>query len=324
MTFCFLSILKFTVPVPSPNSLPSSNNYFCYNKPECGPSTWGPVCSTGNEKRQSPINLSVDPRCNSTLYPNSELSFSKAYYKTQKYFFIRNNGHTVQIQLNEDATSKLSFTGTGLKGSYVLSQIHFHWGLEDEIGSEHTVNNIQFPAEIHLVHYSSAYRSLDLALEDDNSEALAVLGIFLQVSQTNTTYVSSPEEKLSFQSLFRGIKTIGSRNSSDANPSAFRQVKKPLRVIDLLPLTNSSSGNNNFIFRYAGSLTTPNCLEKVVWSIFNTMKYVSPSQLRILRNLQNSNGDFVGNNFRPIQPLAGRKVRYYSVDPNEFMLKGST
>jgi hypothetical protein len=46
---------------------------------------------------------------------------------------------SVQVQLTEDLTSKLVMDGDGLKGAYVFSQFHFHWGSKDDKGSEHTV-----------------------------------------------------------------------------------------------------------------------------------------------------------------------------------------
>jgi len=48
----------------------------------------------------------------------------------------------VQVQLNDDLSSKLMVDGDGLKGSYVFSQFHFHWGSHDDVGSEHLVNGV--------------------------------------------------------------------------------------------------------------------------------------------------------------------------------------
>ena len=35
---------------------------------------------------------------------------------------------------------KPSFTGGGFNDTYVYQQLHFHWGANDSVGSEHTVN----------------------------------------------------------------------------------------------------------------------------------------------------------------------------------------
>ena len=46
-------------------------------------------------------------------------------------------------------------SGGGLGGSYLFSQLHFHWGDSSSIGSEHHINGEVFPLEIHMVHYNS-------------------------------------------------------------------------------------------------------------------------------------------------------------------------
>ena len=52
-----------------------------------------------------------------------------------------NNGHSVQFTLDNPGNQVLS--GGPLNGTYVLLQLHFHWGSEDCVGSEHTVNGKQ-------------------------------------------------------------------------------------------------------------------------------------------------------------------------------------
>ena len=46
-------------------------------------------------------------------------------------------------------------SGSLLEGSYKLLQLHFHWGDIDSMGSEHTINRVRFPMEVHLVHISN-------------------------------------------------------------------------------------------------------------------------------------------------------------------------
>ena len=38
--------------------------------------------------------------------------------------------------------------GGPLKNRYVLEQFHFHWGDTDDCGSEHTINNCPYSAEV--------------------------------------------------------------------------------------------------------------------------------------------------------------------------------
>lgn len=77
---------------------------------------------------------------------------------------------------------------------------------------------------------------------------------------------------------------------------------------DFLPPTSRL----NRFYRYFGSLTTPTCDEVVVWTVFADPIEVSNEQLAALRNAkyyaQDASGQMV-NNYRPLQPLAGRRVR---------------
>ncbi|XP_041349284.1 putative carbonic anhydrase 3 [Gigantopelta aegis] len=95
---------------------------------------------------------------------------------------------------------------------------------------------------------------------------------------------------------------------------------------------DSSSSINGFVlgdvlpsnlteyYRYYGSLTTPDCNEAVVWTIFRETIKISSEQLMKFRGLLTSH--MVGteyeplvNNYRPVQDIGDRKV--YFADSND-------
>ena len=49
-----------------------------------------------------------------------------------------NNGHSDQDEPLTIGNSTMN--GGPLDGDYVLVQLHFHWGANDSVGSEHTVS----------------------------------------------------------------------------------------------------------------------------------------------------------------------------------------
>jgi carbonic anhydrase len=55
-------------------------------------------------------------------------------------------------------------------------------------------------------------------------------------------------------------------------------------------------------FTYPGSLTTPPCSETVTWIVLKPWAELSPEQFESFRRI-------LGNDFRPIQPTAGRTLR---------------
>jgi len=77
---------------------------------------------------------------------------------------------------------------------------------------------------------------------------------------------------------------------------------------DLFPLDLSE------YYRYLGSLTTPACFESVTWTVFNRVIFISERQAEILSTStyeykkDAEKNRVIENNFRPIQPLNGRRV----------------
>ena len=74
---------------------------------------------------------------------------------------------------------------------YCFDSLHFHWGVDDEHGSEHTINNKSYPLELHLVHYSCDWYMIGGALYDyargevaqkyDDDNVLAVIGVLFEI-----------------------------------------------------------------------------------------------------------------------------------------------
>lgn len=51
---------------------------------------------------------------------------------------------------------------------YRLAGMHFHWGENDRIGSETTINNETFPLESHIVFYNVKYSNYSMARKSEN------------------------------------------------------------------------------------------------------------------------------------------------------------
>ena len=62
---------------------------------------------------------------------------------------------------------------------------------------------------------------------------------------------------------------------------------------------------------YLGSLTTPPCHQVVHWINFLTPINISTTQLEAFQDIDNEDEEPLMDNFRPIQPLNGRKVVFY-------------
>ena len=48
---------------------------------------------------------------------------------------------------------------------YRLIQAHWHWGVNNSVGSEHVVDGARYPLEVHMVHYNEKYQDKDEAFQ---------------------------------------------------------------------------------------------------------------------------------------------------------------
>jgi len=55
--------------------------------------------------------------------------------------------HAVRVSLLNN-NNAVGIKGGGLSGFYKLEQFHFHWGTENEVGSEHLVDGHAYPMEV--------------------------------------------------------------------------------------------------------------------------------------------------------------------------------
>ena len=213
--------------------------------------------------------------------------------------------------------------------------MHFHWGLDDEHGSEHTLNGKRYPLEVHLVHYScdfytssqaqQAYlnREHNESLHYDDNHVLAVIAVIFEIGEANDVL----EEILKFRFISFSVYFIEFIRSeckllffyfSDVIMGGIREYHAPeddygthllqlyysdFDMIGLLPTDTAMIG-------YQGSLTTPPCYETVQWHIMKNTMTVSEEQMIKFRLLQQSNNmnDTLAPNYRPLQKLNHRKI----------------
>lgn len=180
------------------------------------------------------------------------------YYKSSKET-VAYLGHTVQVDY--DSGSQVQFDDK----LYNFKQFHFH------TPSEHHVDGITYPLEMHLVHTCAQHdESLD-------KPQYLVIAVFFKEGDENEflkEFLSEiPEEEGEVWEL-------------------------PDKFIDVDDLLHEEV--NDFYF-YLGSLTTPPFTESVNWSILKKIYEASPAQIEKLNRLE-------GNNARHIQAVYDRKV----------------
>ncbi|XP_022910541.1 carbonic anhydrase-like [Onthophagus taurus] len=243
-----------------------------------GPSHWGERYHQCAGKHQSPINIEEHNVELVTLLPIIYKNFDIPPERTT----LTNNGHTVV--LNISTTEKPTITGGPLIGHYEFAQLHFHWGSNDEEGSENTINNSSFPMEMHMVFFSSSYGSMSEAVY--HPDGVCVLAfLFSKSDEINRLY--SP--------LIEALPHVN-------------DVDTKIEMENLPGFDDLLINNRSTYFTYSGSLTTPPCSEVVTWIEYRSTIPLAHSQLEEFRKLNSPHGK-LSHNFRPTQPLHGRAIR---------------
>ena len=158
----------------------------------------------------------------------------------------------------------LAFTGAELKDEYIFQQLHFHWGDNSKIGSEHRIKNVTFPLEMHLVHYNSKYGDFGSSVQ--HPDGLVVLSVLFKIAPYDNKHIQP------IMDASRKLTMPGSKTDEDDFIESL-----DLRLERLIP------ANTESYFTYFGSLTTPPCSEVVTWIIFADILGVSEEQMNQFR-----------------------------------------
>ncbi|KAM9425924.1 carbonic anhydrase 4-like [Pholidichthys leucotaenia] len=275
--------IVLAVCVLPPCLLCASDIPWCYHLPSCNDTTWpttiAPMFCNGS--RQSPINIvREDAIANENL---TAFTFVN-YNDTSALDKIENTGRTIKVTLK----SGVKISGGNLTEEYDSLQFHLHWGNGTMVGgSEHTVDGVRYPMELHIVNSKAKFnRNTTLAVGE--SDGLAALGFFIE--EQESTDNSSLMSWMSLTSYLANITESGTSVS----------ITPGFSLDDLL-----HGVNRTMYYRYLGSLTTPNCNEAVVWTVFKQTIKLPKSvidQYSTTVRVGNSSSPLAVNTYRNVQP----------------------
>jgi len=207
-----------------------------------GPEFWSTLdpgwATCGSGTSQSPVSLN-----SSSVSNNNSQKLSFNYSDLGVPVSLQNNGHTLFIDVATNSkgnSSYLTFNGN----KYSLLQFHFHQN------SEHHVDRLSHPIEMHLVHQNSAGDVL-------------VVGVFYD--RVNTEH---------------GNKFL--RQFWNLMPTTESIVLHNIRIKwqQLFLYLNTDS-----YWAYSGSLTTPPCTEGVQWVVIQNPIPISFEQWQLFDSI---------------------------------------
>ncbi|KAF6092606.1 carbonic anhydrase 4 [Phyllostomus discolor] len=177
-----------------------------------------------------------------------------------------------------------SFSGYDKKQKWA-TQLHLHWSRELDAGSEHSLDGERFAMEMHIVHKKENPKEAQ-----DSKDEIAVLAFLVEAGPRND----------GFQPLVEVLSAI-------PRPTMSTTMKQSISLLDLLP----EKEKLRHYFRYLGSLTTPSCDEKVVWTVFEEPIQLHQDQiLAFSEKLYYDNQQKLNmtDNVRPLQRRGQRPV----------------
>jgi carbonic anhydrase len=173
---------------------------------------------------------------------------------------VTNLGHTVQVGFGEGLM--VTFDGK----EYEFKQLHFH------TPSEHRIDGITYPMEIHLVHTRPGPKN-------DGPPNYLVVGTFYRMGEAN-------------RFLEEFLDAIPDKEGESAE-------LKEVYFEDGLP--PGFDVNNIHYYHYRGSLTTPPYTESVDWLVVKHVFEASREQILRINEIE-------GNNARRVQALYNRVI----------------
>uniref|UniRef100_A0A672JSG2 Carbonic anhydrase n=1 Tax=Salarias fasciatus TaxID=181472 RepID=A0A672JSG2_SALFA len=215
--------------------------------------------------RQSPINIKTSEATeNPRLKPFTFYGFNRKDVLTK----LENTGRTIKVTI----ASGVGVSGGGLGERYDSLQFHLHWGNGTRVpGSEHTLNGKQFPMELHIVNIKSSLNGdTDAAVRDP--AGLAALGFFIEVRKSSE--VCQPVLQTPCSDISNCWKLLTCYLSRVRWEGQSVDIKQPISLNSLLGGVSLTD-----YFRYNGSLTTPDCNEAVVWTVFKDPIKISWQQV---------------------------------------------
>jgi len=271
---------------------------------------WPTQFAACNGKRQSPININSEAAKLETDV--NDLKFPR--YSEDWPGVIVNTGHALQFNPDTKPSGAgdvprvnkgmLERASDGTSFNYDFLQAHFHWGSHSGQGSEHRIDDVEYPLEMHLVHTLLSFDDdTDEAVDPENCQkngaycGLAVVGILFHVGSENNT-VLDPFVEAALE--------IGAEATYEDQAAVNVSTSIVLKdFIDLVDMDN----NGPAYYYYKGSLTTPGCNEVVNWIVMENTIAISEYQMEAFRTLKYADGAPMVDNYRHPQPVNNRVVK---------------
>lgn len=222
-----------------------------------GPELWHNTFASCNGQRQSPIN--INSSClEKVKYPCDLHLLNVDVRITNVKLQVLDFSITAKLAFDSHRVPLLAGGPLNPQELYSFVSLHCHWGIMDNDGSEHTINQQKMPIECHYIFLNNKYP--DFATATSKPDGLAVVAKFYKIDP-----LAKPIP------LFNGFLI-----PNEKNLDVFEY--KPPYIVTF----SAIFGNGFFNYaHYPGSLTTPPCSESVSWFVILDVGSIRPEQVSI-------------------------------------------
>ena len=249
------------------------------------PNDWGCIYPPAKGTRQSPINVDTSMASRPAALKDNPLKINVSRNHTDVQRIMR-IPHNFAVKVEGNGTLE----GGPLKKNEIYRLDHFMFKIEENGGSEHTINNKSYPAELQMYFYNTKYNTIDRASDFEDGVACVIIMYELNHFPQN-------------DAIYKMLQAYYSLNNSTSNAL----VSRPIDIPSLYPADTTT------YYTYRGSLTAPPCTECVTYIILKDRKTMQATQLDKLLQVHRERGCCRdGGNCRPLQATNGRCICYGS------------
>lgn len=232
---------------------------------------------------ESPIDISIHTSKEIWLPPLQWINFDRKPKKIK----VTNTGLTVILSARWKRDRPFIQGGPFIDSKYVFSSWHLHWGQNSTEGSEHTIDGVRYPMEMHVVTCKGTYITQEAALNEE--DGCATLVYIFQIQ-------GSPNPDL--QPIVDALNDI-------RQPGSSKHFKPGL-------IKNVVRRFTDDYYMYWGAVSTPKCSHTILWMISRIPIGVSKEQLDAFRSILDYQGKYLDSNFRSVQDSQNRTVFHVS------------
>ncbi|KAJ8668368.1 hypothetical protein QAD02_010031 [Eretmocerus hayati] len=245
------------------------------------------IIKLGDEEWQyeAPIDLNISKMTRIELNPLMWYNHDIVPKKMK----ITNTGYTVILSAKWQRERPYLIDGP-FTGKYVFSQLHFHWGKNEMVGSEHYLDGCCMPMELHAVHFKADYLSQEAASREKDGLAILVY-LFRLLPSPNPTLVS----------LVDGLSRIQEAGTST-------------RLSTSEALVNWTRPFAGDYFLYWGALNHGGEKQRVLWLVSREPIGIAQEQVARFRTLYDVNNQPLLQNCHKLQDRCGRSL--FHVNPS--------